>query len=416
MSPQATTAPIRVFISYAWEDDDYRQWVARLATQLREDGVDARLDRWHLQVGQTIPGFMNSEVRSANKVLVLCSPKYRQKVHAMEDGGPSTGVGWESMLLSSAMFTQDARGKAIVALARGEWKESAPDYLQDLPYDDLTQADETHLRRAYTALLRRLTDRSEAASTLGPTLNILAPNSVSPLFESRSLDALATDRSIPPPNSQTRRVVRRAGVDDPTNAMSEETWDIFIAHSSADLIRAEDLFNVLSSHCRVFLASKSLKLGDDWDVKLPEAQRSSQVTVVLVSSRTDTAFYQREEIAHAIELSRRGEHLVVPVYLEGTPSDLNVPYGLRVKHGISLPDRSNNMSIVAEQLTELVTSRFGNREDPSNAGALEQLKSELRPVLQVIRDLTDEGLIERADSSIVVKELLLERLSTEVPK
>jgi hypothetical protein len=106
MSPQTTTAPIRVFISYAWEDDDYRQWVARLAAQLIEDGIDARLDCWHVQVGQTIPGFMNSEVRLADKVLVLCSPKYRQKVHTMEDGGPSTGSGWESMLLSSAMFTQ----------------------------------------------------------------------------------------------------------------------------------------------------------------------------------------------------------------------------------------------------------------------------------------------------------------------
>ena len=125
-------------------------WVAQLAAQLRQDGVDARLDRWHLQRGQTIPEFMNSEVRSADKVLVLCSPKYREKVHAMEDGGPSTGSGWESMLLSSAMFTQDARSKVVVALARGQWQESAPDYLLALPYDDLTQAGETDVHGAYT--------------------------------------------------------------------------------------------------------------------------------------------------------------------------------------------------------------------------------------------------------------------------
>ncbi len=52
---QAAPARVRVFISYAWEDDDYRQWVAQLASQLRQDGVDARLDRWHVQRGQTIP-------------------------------------------------------------------------------------------------------------------------------------------------------------------------------------------------------------------------------------------------------------------------------------------------------------------------------------------------------------------------
>ena len=130
MTTPATNAPVRVFISYAWEDDDYRDWVAQLAAQLRVDGVRARLDRWHLQDGQTIPEFMNSEVRKADKVLVLCSPKYREKVHAMEDGGPSTGSGWESMLLSSAMFAEDARSKVVTALALGKWSESAPDYMQ----------------------------------------------------------------------------------------------------------------------------------------------------------------------------------------------------------------------------------------------------------------------------------------------
>ena len=93
MIPQSKNAPVRVFISYAWEDDEYREWVAQLAAQLRADGVEARLDRWHVQRGQTIPEFMNSEVRQADKVLVLCSPKYQDKVHAMEDGGPSTGSG-----------------------------------------------------------------------------------------------------------------------------------------------------------------------------------------------------------------------------------------------------------------------------------------------------------------------------------
>ena len=199
MSPQATNAPVRVFISYAWEDDDYRQWVAQLASQLRNDGVDARLDRWHLQRGQTIPEFMNSEVRKADKVLVLCSPQYRDKVHATEEGGPATGSGWESMLLSSAMFAQDARSKAIPVLARGAWTESAPDYLQALPYEDLTQTDETPLRRAYTALLQSLTETTETAPPLDSAPDMPAPEPVSPRFTGGSLEALATDRRTLPP-------------------------------------------------------------------------------------------------------------------------------------------------------------------------------------------------------------------------
>jgi len=93
MNSQPTHTPVRVFISYAWEDDEYRNWVARLASQLCKDGVNARLDRWHVQPGQTIPEFMNSEIRQADKVLVLCSPKYQEKVHAMEDGGAFDRIG-----------------------------------------------------------------------------------------------------------------------------------------------------------------------------------------------------------------------------------------------------------------------------------------------------------------------------------
>ncbi len=65
--------PICVFISYAWENEEYSDWLAQLAVQFREYGVNARLDRWHLKDGQTIPEFMNSEVRQTDKVLVLCS-------------------------------------------------------------------------------------------------------------------------------------------------------------------------------------------------------------------------------------------------------------------------------------------------------------------------------------------------------
>lgn len=198
MSPHTPNTPVRVFISYAWEDDNYRDWVAQLAAQLREDGVDARLDRWHVKKGQTIPEFMNSEVRQADKVLVLCSPKYQEKVHAMEDGERSTGSGWESMLLGSAMFTQDARNKAVTALARGEWTTSAPSFMQGLPYDDLTQLDNTDLRQAYTSLLRRLTNTTEAAPPIR-SWDIQAPDSVAPLLGGQSLEILAKDRSILPP-------------------------------------------------------------------------------------------------------------------------------------------------------------------------------------------------------------------------
>ena len=43
MASPATHAPMRVFISYAWEDDEYRQWVAQLASLPKERGQTAAI-------------------------------------------------------------------------------------------------------------------------------------------------------------------------------------------------------------------------------------------------------------------------------------------------------------------------------------------------------------------------------------
>jgi hypothetical protein len=115
---------------------------------------------------------------------------------------------------------------------------------------------------------------------------------------------------------------------------SGASYDFFVAHAGGDVRAAEELYDGLSSHARVFLDSRCLRPGDPWDVALPEAQRRSNVTVVLVSSRTDAAWYAREEVAGAIDLARRpGGHRVVPVYLDGRPAEPEVvPYSLRRLH------------------------------------------------------------------------------------
>ena len=66
-------------------------------------------------------------------------------------------------------------------------------------------------------------------------------------------------------------------------------WDFFIAHAGADASIAAALYDLLSASSKVFLDSRSLELGDDWDGEIPKAQRQSFITVVLVSSRGDAA-------------------------------------------------------------------------------------------------------------------------------
>ena len=131
-------------------------------------------------------------------------------------------------------------------------------------------------------------------------------------------------------------------------------WDIFLAHSSFDLKYAKELFDMMNN-INVFLDSERLHLGDDWDLELSKAQKNSLITAVLVSSKTDTAYYEREEIANAISMSRKLEsgHWVIPIYIEEVE---DIPYGLRSKHGIK-PNESNDIQEVAKRLMDEVNYR-----------------------------------------------------------
>ena len=172
-------ASVRVFLSYAWEDDDYRELVKKLATRLRKDGIEARLDAWHLN-SLTIPEFMSREVRKANRIPVLCSPAYQRMVHAMEDGETISGVGWEHLLLTSAIWSGlKDRTQLDIALLRGKWSESAPTFLSSMVYVDLT--DESTFEARYRVLLQRMHGRSECAPEVGPLPADIEPRPVEPL-------------------------------------------------------------------------------------------------------------------------------------------------------------------------------------------------------------------------------------------
>jgi hypothetical protein len=138
-------------------------------------------------------------------------------------------------------------------------------------------------------------------------------------------------------------------------------YDVFIAHAGPDKATAERLYDELvaaRSDLRLFLDTRSLLLGDAWDQVIPQALLQSQVIVVMVSERIDSAWYAREEIAMSIELARRnsGRQRVVPLFLDGRPSlaagGSPIPYGLRIVHGLSMPDTT--LPEAAAQLVRLV--------------------------------------------------------------
>lgn len=63
----------KAFISYCWDDEAYKEWVRRLATQLRADGVNVCLDHWHAVPDNQVPGpHMQIALNTHNGTLRLC--------------------------------------------------------------------------------------------------------------------------------------------------------------------------------------------------------------------------------------------------------------------------------------------------------------------------------------------------------
>jgi diguanylate cyclase (GGDEF)-like protein len=146
------------------------------------------------------------------------------------------------------------------------------------------------------------------------------------------------------------------------------TYHIFIAHSAADRDIAQQLYYSLSPSYEVFLDSVSLEPGDRWDKELAKAQAESLLTVVLISKDTEDSYYQRDEIATAIHLSRQkdGCHRVIPVYLSRGDVPDNIPYGLRVLQGIFIDDWAD-ISKVGKKLRKTL-NELENRMLMGDAG------------------------------------------------
>jgi len=163
------------------------------------------------------------------------------------------------------------------------------------------------------------------------------------------------------------------------------SWDFFIAHAGADESTAVRLYELLEPKARVFLDKLCVKLGDDWDTTLAAAQKASLVTVVLVSTRTERAYYQREEIAAAIAMTRSDaeKHRVVPIYVDADAlARGQIPYGLRLKHGLQIGEKQGWPDAATALLALLDRLRHDAAGDGAPAGGSTSAKGDDGILLQ----------------------------------
>jgi len=125
------------FISYAWGNPEQERWVEHnLAEDLAKAGVQVVLDRWeNARIGASIPRFVE-RVHSADLVIVVGTPAYRQKYANQE---PMRGyvVAAEGDLIGHRMIgTEERKSTVLPVLLDGTGEASFPPLLHGRVYAD----------------------------------------------------------------------------------------------------------------------------------------------------------------------------------------------------------------------------------------------------------------------------------------
>ncbi len=115
----------RVFVSYASANAENAKWTQKLVDILRENGVDARLDKYILKPGIDLPQWMTNEIIQADKVLLICDNFYSQKSNIR-----SGGVGWETMIIQGDMLWTQNDGKYIAIAREQDIDKSIPLFMK----------------------------------------------------------------------------------------------------------------------------------------------------------------------------------------------------------------------------------------------------------------------------------------------
>lgn len=118
---------VRVFVSYSHTNAAHVERVKGLATMLRGNGIEARLDRWHLSPGMDMAQWMSNELDLADRVLVVCDELYAQKSDRRHGG-----VGWEVRIVQGDLYASQAENpdKYIPIIATEDPDKGLPAFLR----------------------------------------------------------------------------------------------------------------------------------------------------------------------------------------------------------------------------------------------------------------------------------------------
>jgi hypothetical protein len=127
----------KAFISYSHDSPAHKEWILKLANDLRVAGVDVVLDQWDLVPGQDVSLFMQKNITEADRVVMVCSSDYV----ARSDKGVG-GVGYERLIVTAEVVQAIDTKKFIPILRGGNPNKKLPTFLGPRLYIDFESDDD----------------------------------------------------------------------------------------------------------------------------------------------------------------------------------------------------------------------------------------------------------------------------------
>lgn len=144
-----------VFISYSWDTEEHKKWVLDLADKLVKEGVNVILDRYELRPGKSLPHFVETAIKKADRILIVFTPNYKLKAEKR-----AGGVGYEYSILNSELYKNQTNSERIIPVLRnGNSTDSIPEFMQQ--YIHLDMRNDENYETSFTDLLREIYDEPE---------------------------------------------------------------------------------------------------------------------------------------------------------------------------------------------------------------------------------------------------------------
>lgn len=154
-TPEFDSEVSNVFISYSWDDETHKKWVLELANKLMKEGINVLLDRYELRLGKSLPHFVESSIKKADRIIIVFTPNYKLKAEKR-----AGGVGYEYSIMNAELYeNQTQNDKVIPILRKGTKTESIPEFMQQYIHLDMTK-NET-FDNSFIDLKREINDEPE---------------------------------------------------------------------------------------------------------------------------------------------------------------------------------------------------------------------------------------------------------------